>query len=116
MGWLRPGRGQRHGPQPPATFIGREASSQEKGQGAEEVGRVGFLPAGSGICEDNVNSGSTLKTILFCLSIVLLGVMLWKLVSANGSQAREEEPSYSLLMAKIEAGGSKEVTVYLSPN
>src|SRR6267143_4140908 len=104
MGWLRAGRGQRHGSQPPATFIGSEGSSQEKGQGAEEVGRVGFLPAGSRICDDNVNSGSTLKTILFWLSIVLLGVMLWKLVSANGSQAREEEPSYSLLMAKIDAG------------
>src|SRR3977135_508596 len=42
--------------------------------------------------------------------------MLWKLVSANGAQAREEEPSYSLLMAKIEAGEIKEVTMYLSPN
>ena len=63
-----------------------------------------------------MNSGSTLKTILFWLSIVLLGVMLWKLVSANGSQAREEEPSYSLLMAKIEANEIKEVTMYLSPN
>ena len=63
-----------------------------------------------------MNSGSTLKTILFWLSIVLLGVMLWKLVSANGSQPREEEPSYSLLMAKIEANEIKEVTMYLSPN
>ena len=50
------------------------------------------------------------------MSIVLLGVMLWKLVSANGNQAREDEPSYSLLMAKIEAGEIKEVTMYLSPN
>jgi cell division protease FtsH len=50
------------------------------------------------------------------MSIVLLGVMLWKLVSANGNQSREDEPSYSLLMAKIEAGEIKEVTMYLSPN
>jgi cell division protease FtsH len=63
-----------------------------------------------------VNSSSTAKTILFWMSIVLLGVMLWKLVSANGNQAREDEPSYSLLMAKIEAGEIKEVTMYLSPN
>src|SRR5882724_4715242 len=116
MGWLRLGRRQRHGAKPPATFIGSEGGPQEKEQGAEEVGRIGFLPAGSRICEDNVNSGSTLKTILFWLSIVLLGVMLWKLVSANGAQAREEEPSYSLLMAKIDANEIKEVTMYLSPN
>src|SRR5712671_6290862 len=42
--------------------------------------------------------------------------MLWKLVSTNASQAREDEPSYSLLMAKIDAGEIKEVTMYLSPN
>jgi len=47
------------------------------------------------------------------MSIVLLGVMLWKLVSANGGQAREEQPSYSEFMAKVEAGDVKEVTMYL---
>src|SRR5216110_2808362 len=47
------------------------------------------------------------------MSFVLLGVMLWKLVSANGGQAREEQPSYSEFMAKVEAGDVKEVTVYL---
>jgi cell division protease FtsH len=63
-----------------------------------------------------VNSSSTAKTILFWISIVFLGVMLWKLVSANGSQAREQQPSYSEFMAKVEAGDVKEVTLYLSPN
>jgi cell division protease FtsH len=63
-----------------------------------------------------VNSSSTAKTILFWISIVFLGVMLWKLVSANGSQAREETPSYSEFMAKVDAGDIKEVTLYLSPN
>jgi cell division protease FtsH len=64
-----------------------------------------------------VNSGSTLKTILFWLSIVLLGVMLWKLVSANGAgSAHDDEPSYSLFMTKIEAGEINDVTMYLSPN
>src|SRR5216110_2967551 len=42
--------------------------------------------------------------------------MLWKLVSANGAQAREEEPSYSEFMQKVDAGDVKEVTMYLSPN
>ena len=60
-----------------------------------------------------MNSSSTVKTILFWMSIVLLGVMLWKLVSANGGQAREDQPSYSEFMAKVEGGDVKEVTMYL---
>ena len=63
-----------------------------------------------------MNSGSTLKTILFWLSIVLLGVMLWRLVSTNGAAAREDTPTYSMWMAKVDAGEVKEVTMYLSPN
>ena len=63
-----------------------------------------------------MNSGSTLKTILFWLSIVLLGVMLWRLVSTNGAAAREDTPTYSIWMAKVDAGDVKEVTMYLSPN
>ena len=63
-----------------------------------------------------MNSGSTAKTVLFWISIVLLGVMLWKLVSANGPQAREDEPSYSEFVAKVDAGDVKEVTPYVSPN
>jgi cell division protease FtsH len=66
--------------------------------------------------EDNVNSSSTAKTILFWISIVFLGVMLWKLVSANGSQQREDTPGYSEFMAHVDAGDVKEVTLYLSPN
>jgi len=42
--------------------------------------------------------------------------MLWKLVSANGQQAREDTPSYSEFMAKVDEGDVKEVTMYLSPN
>jgi cell division protease FtsH len=63
-----------------------------------------------------VNSSSTAKTILFWISIVFLGVMLWKLVSANGSQAREDTPGYSEFMAHVDQGDVKEVTLYLSPN
>ncbi|HXH65647.1 MAG TPA: ATP-dependent zinc metalloprotease FtsH [Candidatus Limnocylindrales bacterium] len=59
---------------------------------------------------------STAKTILFWISIVFLGVMLWKLVSTNGQTAREESPSYSEFMAKVDQGDVKEVTMYLSPN
>ena len=63
-----------------------------------------------------MNSSSTAKTILFWICIVFLGVMLWKLVSANGSQAHDEEPSYSEFMAHVDQGDVKEVTLYLSPN
>ena len=63
-----------------------------------------------------MNSSSTAKTILFWVSIVFLGVMLWKLVSANGAQAREDTPTYSVWMQKVDAGDVKEVTMYLSPN
>jgi len=63
-----------------------------------------------------VNPSSTAKTILFWLSIVLLGVMLWRLVSANGQAAREDTPSYSEFMVHVEKGDVKEVTMYLAPN
>ena len=63
-----------------------------------------------------MNSSSAVKTILFWISIIFLGVMLWKLVSANGQTPREDEPSYSEFMSKVDAGDVKEVTIYLSPN
>src|SRR5258708_29791510 len=42
--------------------------------------------------------------------------MLWKLVSTQGQTAREDTPSYSEFMAKVDEGDVKEVTMYLSPN
>ena len=63
-----------------------------------------------------MNSNSTAKTILFWISIVFLGVMLWKLVSANGAQTREDEPGYGEFMAKVDHGDVKEATLYISPN
>lgn len=63
-----------------------------------------------------MNSSFLAKTILFWMSIILLGVMLWKLVSADGSGSRENEISYSDFMAKVDAGGIKEATLYLGQN
>ncbi len=63
-----------------------------------------------------MNSSSTAKTVLFWISIVFLGVMLWRLVSANGQAAREDTPSYSEFAAKVDSGDVKEVTLYLSQN
>jgi len=63
-----------------------------------------------------VNTSSTAKTILFWMLIIFLGVMLWKMVSANGQSQRELEPSYSEFMAQVETGNVREVTLYLSPD
>ncbi len=60
-----------------------------------------------------MNSSSTAKTILFWFSIILLGIMLWKLVSSNGTSSRANEISYNEFMSKVEAGEIKEVTMYL---
>src|SRR5579862_9065253 len=48
--------------------------------------------------------------------IILLCVVLWRMVSASGQSAREEEPSYSEFQAQVDRGNVKEVTIYLSPN
>src|SRR2546423_8639615 len=55
------------------------------------------------------------RTFLFWISIVFLGVMLWKLVSANGSHVRDQdEPSYGEFMARVGADQIKAVTIYIS--
>ena len=64
----------------------------------------------------SMHPSSTVKTILFWVSIILLGIMLWKLVSADGSGSREKEISYSEFMAKVDAGEIKEATLYLGQN
>jgi cell division protease FtsH len=62
-----------------------------------------------------VNPSSTLKTIMFWLFIIMLGVLLWTLVSRSGQSTREKEPSYSEFMAEVERGNVKDVELYLSP-
>jgi 2-C-methyl-D-erythritol 2,4-cyclodiphosphate synthase len=63
-----------------------------------------------------MNPGSTARAILFWISIVFLGTMLWKLVSTNGASSRDSEPSYNQFMSKVDAGEVSEVTLYLSAN
>ena len=63
-----------------------------------------------------MNTSSTAKTILFGILIILLCVVLWRMVSASGQSAREEQPSYSEFEAQVDRGNVKEVTIYLSPN
>jgi cell division protease FtsH len=63
-----------------------------------------------------VNPSSTLKTIMFWLFIIMLGVLLWTLVSKSGQSTREKEPSYSEFMADVDRGNVKEVTLSISPS
>ena len=63
-----------------------------------------------------MNSSSTVKTILFWMFIILLGVVLWKMVSNTSQQAKEQEATYSELMTQVEKGNVNDVTLYLSPN
>jgi len=54
-----------------------------------------------------MNPSSTARTILFWISIVFLGIMLWKLVSTNGTSTSQDELSYSDFMAKVDADNVK---------
>src|ERR1700674_1334021 len=63
-----------------------------------------------------MNSSSTAKTILFWMFIILLCVVLWRMVSASGQPARDEEPSYSEFISQVDRGNVKEVTLYVSPH
>jgi cell division protease FtsH len=47
--------------------------------------------------------------------IILLGVVLWKMVSSSNPSARDEEPSYSEFMAQVNKGNVKDVTLYINP-
>ena len=62
-----------------------------------------------------MNNSSTVKTVLFWMFIILLGVVLWKMVSASGQSAKDDEPSYSEFMAQVDKGNVKDVTISLSP-
>jgi 2-C-methyl-D-erythritol 2,4-cyclodiphosphate synthase len=61
-----------------------------------------------------MNSGSTAKTILFWISIVFLGVMLWKLVSANKNPA--QVVSFTDFLQSIDKKAIQIAKVYLEQN
>ncbi len=48
--------------------------------------------------------------------IVLLGIVLWTMVSRSGQANKEQDLSYSEFMAYVDKGNVKDVTLYLSPN
>jgi len=61
-----------------------------------------------------MNSSSTAKTLLFWISIVFLGIMLWKLVSANKSPT--EVVSYSDFLQMIDDKEVLSSNIYLEAN
>ncbi|MGH9522970.1 MAG: ATP-dependent zinc metalloprotease FtsH [Terriglobales bacterium] len=54
---------------------------------------------------------STVKTVVFWVVIVLSGVLLWQVVKASGTGAKQAEPSFSQFMADVNKGDVKEVTI-----
>ncbi len=61
-----------------------------------------------------MNSGSAAKTLLFWFSILLLGVMLWKLISASGPSA--DSVSYSEFLQLVEKNEIRDAHIYLESN
>jgi ATP-dependent Zn protease len=59
---------------------------------------------------------STVRTILFWVMMIALAAVLWRMASNGGQTQREQEPSYSTFIDKVNAGDVKDVTINLSPN
>ncbi len=54
---------------------------------------------------------STVKTVAFWLVILLSGVLLWKVVQAGGTGAKEQELPFSAFLQKVDAGDVGEVVI-----
>jgi cell division protease FtsH len=48
--------------------------------------------------------------------MIALAFVLWEMASRGGPAAKEDEPSYSNFLAKVDSGNVKEVSIQLSPN
>jgi cell division protease FtsH len=59
---------------------------------------------------------STVRTILFWVMMIALAVVLWQMASKGGPTAKEEEPTYSNFLAKVDGNNVKDVSILLSPN
>ncbi|MFZ3215876.1 MAG: ATP-dependent zinc metalloprotease FtsH [Candidatus Acidiferrales bacterium] len=53
---------------------------------------------------------------MFWLLMILLAVVLWRMASTGGQSVRDDEPSYTTFLSKVQNNGVKEVQIYLSPN
>jgi cell division protease FtsH len=48
--------------------------------------------------------------------MIALAVVLWQMASKGGPAAKEEEPTYSNFLAKVDGNSVKDVSILLSPN
>jgi cell division protease FtsH len=48
--------------------------------------------------------------------MIALAFVLWEMASRGGPAAKEDEPSYSNFLAKVDSGNVKDVSIQLSPN
>jgi cell division protease FtsH len=48
--------------------------------------------------------------------MIALAFVLWEMASRGGPAAKEDEPSYSNFLAKVDSGNVKDVSIELSPN
>ncbi len=54
---------------------------------------------------------STVKTVVFWLVIVLSGVLLWQVVKAGGSGAKQREINFTEFMSQVDGGNVQNVTI-----
>ena len=54
---------------------------------------------------------STVKTVVFWLVIVLSGVLLWQVVKAGSTGAKEREINFSEFLSQVDQGNVSEVTI-----
>ncbi len=59
---------------------------------------------------------STVRTVLFWAMMIALAFVLWEMASKTSPSAKEDEPSYSNFLAKVDSGNVKDVSIQLSPN
>jgi cell division protease FtsH len=59
---------------------------------------------------------STVRTVLFWAMMIALAFVLWEMASRGSPAAKEDEPSYSNFLAKVDSGNVKGVSIELSPN
>ncbi len=54
---------------------------------------------------------STVKTVVFWLVIVLSGVLLWQVVKAGGTGAKQKEINFTEFMSQVDQGNVQNVTI-----
>ncbi len=54
---------------------------------------------------------STFKTVILWVTLIAVGLVLWKMISQGASGAKQSEPSYTQFMADVNSGNVSDVTI-----